>query len=225
MKRSDYFRFRTGVSGLTDDELMILDHLFQGCWFGLKGLYEEDFAFHANLPFSHGFSDDEVRTLLSRWQQRGWLEYEEERHHMDCHWYKLTPRGGMVWEQERMPNWERFCSNTSWHPESGPSHPRRRYSQWLTIVTSPSRKIAEAYIQTGKRCHLFDGEIVSQSRTTRKVRNWSELSWKVFPRAFEIRTALRCSVVPQTDRERYGREMLWWRGPSELIELRLKGIE
>jgi hypothetical protein len=219
MTRSEYFRFRTGVSGLSDNELMVLDHLFPGCWFGLKGFYEEDFSFHANLPFSHGFSDRKVRALLADWADRGWLAYDEE-----LPAYALTPTGGAVWEQERLPLWDRFCSDTTWHPESGPSHRRRRNSQWLLVVTAPSRKIAEAYVQTGTRCHLFDGQIVSRSRRKRKVRDWSELVWAVFPRAFEIRVALRRCDTPWTDWDRYHREMCWWRGPSELIELRLKGI-
>ena len=220
MTRSEYFRFRTSSSGLTDDELLILDCLFDGKGYPPSALNDTNFLLRAYLPFSHGLSDKKVRALLAHWIKDGWLEYEEDR---GPH-YSLTPLGGAHWEQERKPPWDRYCYDCYYYAGVGPWCRRRKATQPLGVITSPSRKTAEAFFRRFKRYPLVYGEVVGRSKTIRIVPELGCVYWKTFPRAFEIRFAIRETEWRLPERNHFQNGIRWWRDVSDLVELRLKGV-
>lgn len=222
LNRSEYFRFRTGMSGLSDDELLLLDRFFDGEEYPLYTLYDEVFAIHANLPFSHRFLDDHVRLLVARWQEYGWLT--RSRDYFDeevgpC--YTLTPEGGEIWEQEWNPPWNFYCVNAS----RGPVRFGRR--AWhAEKITSASRKTTEAFFRTGIRCGFFEGtvSITGRSRRTRRLRHPIFVPWKAFPQVCELRFFARRTGYRPKDWDTYEKEKTWWLSPYDLAQLRLNGI-
>ena len=222
LTRSEYFRFRTGTSGLSDDELLLLDLFFDGETYPLgKGLYGQNFSSLANLPFSHGFSDDHVRLLLRRWQELGWLTDEDDYFDAEvgpC--YTLTPAGGAVWEAEWNPPWPLYCVN----PSRGPSRFGRRTFHAEKIV-SCSHATAEAFFRTCLKCHWMDGTVSRTARSWKTLRSPHKtfIPWKVFPQVFELRFYVYRSVYVPTDWDLYEKEKRWWLSPYDLAKRRLEG--
>ncbi len=222
LTRSDYFRFRTGTSGLTDDELLLLDQLFEGDPRQISILYEEDFDFHANLPFSHGLSDSTVRLLLARWLEDGWLTDKDDDFDAEVRpVYTLTPRGGAVWESEWNPPWDLYCTN----PSRGFVKSGRRVLHAEKVVSS-SRKITEAFFRTALKCNWFEGKVTvtKRSRQTRRLQTPTFVPWKAFPQVYELRCFVHRSGYSATNWDIYEKEKRWWSSPYDLAELRLEGL-
>lgn len=220
LTRSEYFRFRTGTSGLTDSELLLLDRFFDGESYPLNALYEEDFAWHANLPFSHGLSDADVLLLLARWLEDGWLTDADDFFDADVGpVYTLTPKGGAVWESEWNPPWDSYCITS----HRGPVRFGRREFN-ATRITSSSRKTAEVFFRTCLKCHWFDGEVsvTARSRKTRRLQTPTFVPWKAFPQVYEFRFFVRGYSYRTTDWETYEAEKYWWLSPYKLAKLRLE---
>ena len=223
LTRSEYFRYRTGTSGLSNDELMLFDWFFDGSTYPLYTCYEEVFAIHANLPFSHGFSDDHVRLLLRRWQDYGWLTDKNDYYDTEvgpC--YTLTPAGGAVWEAEWNPPWPLYCVN----PSRGSCTFGRRAVHAEKIV-SCSRTTAQAFFLTRLKCHWFDGTVSRTARSWKTLRSphTTFIPWKAFPQVFELRFYLRRSKYRLPDWELYEKENRWWLSPYDLAKLRLEGSQ
>lgn len=220
LTRSDYFRFRTGTSGLSDDELLLLDLFFDGQPYPLgKGLYGENFSSMANLPFSHDLSDNHVRLLLSQWLERGWLTDIDDFFDADAGpVYTLTPKGGAVWESEWNPPWDLYCVN----PSRGTVKFGRRALHAERIVSS-SRKTTEAFFRTGLKCNWFEGKVsvTKRSRQTRRLHNPTFVPWKAFPQVYELRFFVRRSGYSGRNFDVYEKEKRWWLSPYDLAKLRM----
>ena len=97
--------FRTNTTFLTDDELILLDVLFDGAkW--KNCLYREVFREQWNLGYSHNLNDDELGSHLRSLCEHGVLESEFDDNGQ-C--FRITVFGGELWSQERLPVWDRFC--------------------------------------------------------------------------------------------------------------------
>jgi hypothetical protein len=97
--------FRTYRTGLADEQLILLDVLFDvGASFEL--LREEGFQEQWNLVYSHGLDDRSLRSHLRWLSEHGALEIGS---HSGRPLYRMTPAGGELWSQERCPVWERYC--------------------------------------------------------------------------------------------------------------------
>ncbi|MCE9606456.1 MAG: hypothetical protein K8U03_16295 [Planctomycetia bacterium] len=99
--------FRTGNTWLSDDLLIVLDRLFNiGC--GLRFLKRETFQLQWNLDYSHGFDDEELERQLGSLCDQGLLLRDDEDRAYGAI-YRMLPKGGALWSEERRPVWERYC--------------------------------------------------------------------------------------------------------------------
>jgi hypothetical protein len=97
--------FRTNRTWLTDDQLILLDVLFNGSTL-FQLLCREGFLEQWNLGYSHGLDDGELRCHL-RWLCEHGVLVAEPRG--DDIGFRMTVSGGELWSQERCPVWERYC--------------------------------------------------------------------------------------------------------------------
>ena len=97
--------YRTGATWLTDDQLILLDALFDlGAGFGL--LRRNVFDVQWNFGYTHALDDDALACNLSWLCVRGVLNAEGEG---DSVCYRMTSGGGKLWSRERCPIWARYC--------------------------------------------------------------------------------------------------------------------
>jgi len=126
--------FRSMATALTDAELVLLDVLFNGnCQFRI--LRDDIFRAQWNFAYSHGLSDDELRSTLTRMCDQELLFTRQQYGRL---WFCITKVGFDQWARERCPKWERFCT---WHTrDSSRGHTR------LT-VTAVSQSIGDDFIR------------------------------------------------------------------------------
>lgn len=100
---------RSRSTDLTDDELLILDVMFTHS-VTYPMLRMGNFVPQFNAQ-PHTLTDDELRSTLRSFWQRGITEVGDRR--FQGHRYaSITPKGGELWAAERMPNWERYCTES-----------------------------------------------------------------------------------------------------------------
>ena len=99
-------RFRTHSTSLTEDELLLLDVMFDSIVYEPM-LRHRNFRNQFNTR-GHSLSDRVLKTTLHRLVLNELLvvTQNELRGHFGI---TLTPLGGTVWSSERVPIWERFC--------------------------------------------------------------------------------------------------------------------
>src|SRR5688500_17620735 len=97
--------FRTNATYLSDDELILLDVLFDhGAEFRMLRL--KRFAGIWNLGYCHNLDDGQLQCRL-RWLCEHGVLYIE-RHDKEA-WFHLTKHGFELWSEERCPVWDRYC--------------------------------------------------------------------------------------------------------------------
>ena len=98
---------RTHTTNLTDDELLLLDVMFNVAVIPPM-LRQCNFTPQFNLP-SHAINDASLDLTLSRFIEDGIIQTLGDR--FRGHQYiSLTEQGGELWSSERCPVWERYCS-------------------------------------------------------------------------------------------------------------------
>lgn len=99
---------RTGVSTLTDSELLILDMAatLGGC---RKMYHPEVFPYRFNYP-SHELTLTQVNDVLDRFEREGLITGDEfiDRFGNRDKEVLATHKGGELWETERNPDWSRY---------------------------------------------------------------------------------------------------------------------
>jgi hypothetical protein len=142
--------------------------------------------------------------ILSRWQ----IEEELNRPRIQTAWvdgydplavyYRLTPKGGSVWEAFARPNWELFlggfCGELS----------GRRLS--YGYAASPNKDRIRSYLEG---VHWFGWDVDIQSARWRTIRSWPATYWKVLPTVEYVRFRIT-SVAP---------EINWGKIPGSYLEL------
>jgi hypothetical protein len=109
---------RTGKTPLADAELYVFDALFD-VTLRVGALRREEFA-ALNLPYTHDLDPPVLDALVLRLAEAGLLRLRRASRRPDLGaQVTLTPEGGRLWELERVPEWARFCRDSS-APE-GPS--------------------------------------------------------------------------------------------------------
>lgn len=220
---------RTHQTALTDDELVLLDALFD------KHVYFEHLqadGFHDTffLGYTHGLSDDHLQRTLDRWVAEAILRtypHTEGLRPVSKLWgrtkYALTAAGGRLWELERQPKWDRYCTDSYWKDEET--------GEWWIAVESPSQATARAFLEVPTRC---GEESYDLDRATTVTRGGdSLLSWKTFPKVYEVRAPESAEGIfggydPEYDhpnnrarrRECVEDARTWWRDAAELDSLR-----
>src|SRR5262245_9930289 len=97
---------RTNATTLTDDEVVLCDFLFAARV--VEGLLlhpDQGEAF--NLPYHHRVEPGEMPSFLQVMKERGLVE---ESRVGSKKLFGLTGTGGELWERERLPVWDAYCS-------------------------------------------------------------------------------------------------------------------
>ena len=100
--------YRTNVTELTDDELSLLDVMFDG-GVAISMLRQCNIGLQFNVR-PHSLDDESLKQSLKRFHQQGIVEPLEFRHR-NRRYITLTSHGVSLWESERCPNWERYCTD------------------------------------------------------------------------------------------------------------------
>lgn len=193
---------RTGKTSLTDDELIICDALFSAGAF-VRVLERDGFDEMLNVPYRHDVPDDDLPGFLRAMEDRELVVLRTERFGLAV---DLTPKGGELWEQERMPNWDAYLYDRS----PGGDRP-------VLTVRAARREMAEAYLRVGHMARLFD--VVAGSIEAVPDDGKPLVPWK--PGAAVAMTAkLSRGDAGGMDWRLYESQRIWWRTMSELLRSR-----
>ena len=200
---------RTGLTPLSDAELHLFDALFD-VTLRAGALRREGFA-ALNLPYTHELDTPALDALVLRLAGDGLLRLRRASRRPDLGaWVTLTPAGGRLWELERVPEWARFCRDSS-SPE-GPS------GRWVLRIRASLETVAEAFLETAQACGLCAPVIPRLSRRRLRAR---VVPWKPPESLIELRVPLRsedCSPGV-LDWGQYEGSRSWWRTVPELAAL------
>lgn len=154
--------FRTKATSLTDNELFLLDVLFESGAFA-RMLRRRGFQEQWNSP-SHTLSDVEVKETIKRWKREGVLSVE--RHPLGPY-VKLTPKGGKIWEEERCPDWKRFCKDR---------YPSSRDGRPIVLVKCVSKEICHDFLRVSLEKPL--------QIKTKTVKDRGLINWRTFDKLY-----------------------------------------
>ncbi len=215
---------RTHKTSLSDDELLLLDALFDKDLV-LGQLKMKNFGVVNNFSRTHHFSDAELKAKLSEWTDAGILRTEMEdfsevldsgERRNSGPYYIMTEKGGGLWELEREPPWDRYIAVTFRdNDETG---------ECLISIRSPHLATAEQYLLQVCQGVMYQAEVEKAQTIIHPDERL--LEWKVFPAIYEILAAAEDpSPVEDPYNERpidftlYHARRTWWSTLEELQRL------
>jgi hypothetical protein len=199
--------FRTSKTWLTDEQLILLDVLFQGgASFDL--LRDEGFREQFNLPYSHNLNDGQLQCQLRWLCERGVLEAKRDHDRIVFH---VTAAGGALWSQERCPVWERYCIETYKTTSRGRTmmtvlavSPRVRDDFLTRWPLDPARRRSITMKDQGLiGWHRF-GQLFVGVATYEEPRRWTPEEYAIWVERHQRHQAM------------LERERSWWRFVEEL---------
>jgi hypothetical protein len=200
---------RTGVSGLTDAELELLD---QAVWrWGSRASYRTEFFLGQYNRPCHGLDDAALSSVLDRFEELGWTtgrNYSSPWSDTDRS-VELTTVGGRLWEAERLPDWTRYVmdSGGAWVCTTPTRHRASIYGYSPIIVRE--------FFDVGRVCGFF-GVAADPIRTAAAIRPW--IYWRP-PQAVYLLSSWIESWDSEVDWERMETLRTWWRYPDEIGKL------
>jgi hypothetical protein len=202
---------RTDKTSLLDEELLILDVLFDSMD-TFESLVKENYASWHNLPYSHHLELGSLRDLLNQLINNGIIGSHAEGHD-DRIFYGLTETGGKLWELERAPDWERYCTDYSTVDEHG---------TWTLCVESPSVGTAKAFMGCANHCRLYGFNPDEIRMTTLSKEYLSTVYWKAFSTVCSM--SVTTEALPKTnqvDWNDYEVRRSWWSNLAELVKFQI----
>lgn len=199
---------RTCKTNLTDEEVLILDVLFDSSD-TFESLLKENYASWHNLLYSHALETNVLRERIEKLAGNRIIRSYTAGHD-DRVFYALTATGGNLWELERAPDWERYCTDSSTVNEQG---------TWILTVESPSMTTARAFVECARDCHLYEFDLDEIRTTTRSKENMATVHWKTFPAVFSMSVPtypLPNINVPHW--HAYESRRTWWRNLAEFVK-------
>jgi hypothetical protein len=190
--------YRTGETSLTDDELLLLDVLFDKN-ITKSFLYRENFAVRLNAR-AHELFDEEVDTTIDRFCDLGYL-VPRESFKPEVPAYEMTGLGGSLWEAERLPQWEHYGSDRYVESRSGKE---------ILLFVSPSDATCRFFMGHWRRC--------PERLRFWSIKSYELLSWRSFPRLY-VGSAFYSQDAwhrDQAERESLESHRTWWRCVREL---------
>ncbi len=196
--------WRTGQTGLTDTQLLLCDALFDGGGY-VYSLWDEEAAERQDGLESYTLDAATLATMQeSGWVQRYYAPYDAAgyRRHV-----RLTPAGGALWAQERLPDWQRYCYAMTYQDDT-----RRMWS-----VDSPSLETARAYLNAAYQLGM--GAPHPDSVQHMEMPHHRLLPWKDFPLVHRLYGQQGATTFDEAKRPAYHEMLSWWRNVPELIQL------
>jgi hypothetical protein len=207
---------RTRTTTLTDDQLLLFDFMFDS-WVPFRALRRKLYSLSLNVAYSHSLDDHQLAATLKELQSNSFVrmrESEDVREGAIIPFYTLTEIGGQLWEAERQPIWDAYC--TEWGEEDGV------VSVWALVLAT-----AEAFLETAEQCLLYDCDLNQRTAIVHQPAEYnpgvSLIPWKVFPQAYELRAPLR-TEKHWPDWLLYEQQRTWWHNVTDLVTLRRSGI-
>lgn len=189
---------RTNATQLTDDELILFDILFDGAA-TLRLLRRESFRQQWNCD-PHNLTDVQLGVTLQQLVTGGLLTTEVHRGNT---YFQLTPKGGTLWESERLPTWNRYAIDSYGEGRSG------RPNVTIAATTSNAR---DEFWTIGRDSGFFVHSTGRIRRST--IKNHELIPWKTFPRLYVLVAILDAWSGP-LDWEDLESRRTWWRNVHE----------
>lgn len=199
---------RTGITNLTDDELILFDLLFDG-YHSDSALSAGVYSDYLNVAYTHAYSDAELPDVLDCLEARQWIwkkviDFKGNTRTL----FTLSDMGRELWELERNPDWRSYVVTSQ--RELGP---RALGSQMIFCMDET----------IGRRCGgaLFASGLVTplSGMLVRKLGSRRLIPSKSFDGVFAIRfrTKDRLQTIPRNvDWKVYSDSRCWWRGIKEM---------
>ena len=199
---------RTYKTNLIDEEVLILDVLFDSSD-TFESLLKVNYASWHNLPYSHPFETDVLRERVEKLIDNKIISSHTSGHG-DKIFYALTEMGENLWEVERAPDWERYCTDSSTVNEQG---------AWILTVQSPSITTAKAFVNCARDCHLYEFD-PDEVRTTTQIKEESTtVYWRTFPAVYPMSvTTYPLPNINVVNWHEYESRRTWWRSLAELVK-------
>ena len=110
---------RTGVTGLSENALLILDFLAMLGRTNVRNLFRERYSTHLNTGYSHDLNNKELLLLLDELECKSLVSKKpsllltnsenQRTSNQQIYDYYLTEKGGVKWSVERSPIWNKYC--------------------------------------------------------------------------------------------------------------------
>jgi len=199
---------RTHKTNLLEEELLILDVLFDAND-TFESLVKENFASWHNLPYSHDLDTGTLEELINKLIGNGILGSTNPGLG-NREFYGLTEIGGKLWEVERVPDWDKYCTDSSTIDENG---------TWMLSVESPSITTARAFLAGANDCFLYRFHSDEIRMTTLMDTKIAIVDWRTFQTVCSISvTTDPVWETHQVDWNEYENNRSWWRSLSELAK-------
>jgi len=176
---------RTGVTDLSDDELLLFDFLFDKS--AAAGFFRQDrYALHLGVGYSHGLDDQQLTGVLDDLCRRGLLLIDFG---ITGYAYELTAAGGELWELERRPIWDRYCDTgeSSFTNQDGKSADVQ-----ILRILSPYLETCRDYVKLATEVG-YESPYGSRSPVRYRIVEGDALfRWKDFPEVHACLVKIKC---------------------------------
>jgi hypothetical protein len=210
---------RTNKTNLSDNELILFDVLFDSNVPINALVGGEEFSLRFNYP-SHDLDVNQLKDTIEKFVRDGSMKYglavipRDER---IVTYVGLTKRGGALWENERLPIWERYVSDSS----------SDFNGFWELSIFSPNLEAAKEFLEAAKSCNLYELHDPTEILINNIEGKENDLiPWKNFKRMFELKSRLSERIEFEssctTEWNLYHSQINWWRNVKELDLLKNK---
>jgi len=202
---------RTHKTNLLEEELLLLDVLFDSND-TFESLVKENFASWHNLPYSHDLDAGTLEELINKLIGKGILRSTNPGPG-NREFYGLTEIGGKLWEVERVPDWDKYCTDSSTMDENG---------TWILSVESPSITTARAFLACANDCFLYRFNSDEIRMTTLMDTKIAKVDWRIFQTVCSISvTTYPMLETHEMDWNEYEKKRTWWRSLLELAKFQV----
>jgi hypothetical protein len=193
---------RTNATELSSDELLLFDFMFASAA-PSRMMRAESYPQHMNVDYTHGLADDELPDVLRHLIDRGLCRAAPEfQHH-----FGLTEAGGLLWEHERLPDWDLYVRDSAAFLEDNVD---------LLSILSPNRSTAETFLAAAIECGIW----IPLDETFQEGRPDHELiPWKTFPRVWCLQVRVPSEPPLRSDWAAMERRRQWWRSVGDMSGL------
>lgn len=189
---------RTGLTALTDDELVVCDAIWSR-WTAEGFLLDPNQDEALVLPYRHGVAPERMPSFLNGLREQGIVEVKDSK---GTRFLALTGLGGSLWEQERQPVWDAYCSDGSRLVDGVAS----------LRIRAVRAEVAESFFRTATDAGLWipKGEVQRSVEEDAPIIPWKR--WNL-----AVLTSPLVRISSRADWRLYESRRTWWRTVPELL--------